>query len=124
MKCAQRMTGSALLEVAIAMLLLAGATIAVLGAQLAMQRAASEAAARMRALRLADSWAELARSGSESTIDLGRASEGLHEMRIDTMARAAFAQVEVRWKSTVPASIDAGCGKACVSLAFSNESER
>lgn len=124
MKPAQRMLGSALLEVAIAMLLLAGATIAVLGAQLAMQRAASEAAARMRALRLADSWAELARSGSASTIDLVRASEGLHEMRIDTMTRAAFEQVEVRWSGELPASNDAGCGKGCVALAFSNEGER
>ncbi|GAB7534507.1 type IV pilus modification PilV family protein [Burkholderia sp. 3C] len=118
------MAGSALLEVAIAMLLLAGATIAVLGAQLAMQRAASEAATRMRALRMADSWAELARSGSTSTIDLVRASAGLHDMQIDSTMRAAFAQVEVRWRRDVPASNDRVCSQGCVALAFSAGGER
>ncbi|MEK6426272.1 MAG: hypothetical protein V4801_42420 [Burkholderia gladioli] len=108
----------------IAMLLLVGATIAVLGAQLAMQRAASEAAARMTAWRLADSWAELARSGSTSTIDRVRASDGLRDMRIDAVTRPAFAQVEVRWARDLSASNDAGCGKGCVALAFSSGGER
>lgn len=124
MRRTERMTGSALLEVAIAMLLLAGATIAVLGAQFAMQRAASETAMRMRALRLVDSWAELARSGSTSTIDQVRASEGLHDLRIDAVMRAAFSQVEVRWRGEVSASRDSACGKGCVALAFSAGGER
>ncbi len=122
-----RMAGSALLEVAIAMLLLAGATVAVLGAQLAMHRVAVDSAARMTALRLADSWAELARIDATRVIDTANGAApvpaALSDLRIEARTQSGYARVDVRWGNRAAAACEVGAS-SCVTLAYSPEVAR
>ncbi|NRF89159.1 hypothetical protein [Burkholderia gladioli] len=135
MRRARASTGSSLLEVTIALLLLASATIAVLGAQLAMRAAAADSAARATALGFADSWAELAGAGGTTMIDWERASTVLVDPRFKQTMRDGLAHVELRWSrgSTVspqdatcepPVSTAVRAPRTCVSLAFSGGGER
>ncbi|KAF1025444.1 MAG: hypothetical protein GAK40_01399 [Burkholderia plantarii] len=98
------MAGSTLLEVTIALLLLAGTTLGALGAQLAIGRAAREAAAREAALRLAGSRAETARDGSAAMIDWPRAARHLPGARIEMDAAPPLARVQVQWQGASSSS--------------------
>ncbi len=122
------MAGSSLLEVAIALLLLAGATVGVLGTQLTMRRLETDLAMRAQAWRLADSRAELARSESVSTVDWARATPDLPGARFDEATRDGHALVTVFWRRRGHGAAPRACDQwasgtrepaACVALAYS-----
>ncbi|MCQ0029512.1 hypothetical protein EFP18_04295 [Burkholderia glumae] len=122
--------GSSLLEVAIALLLLAGATVGVLGAQLAMRHVEADLSRRAQAWRLADSRAELARSESVPTVDWARAAPDLPGARFDTSARDGHALVTVSWRRGGHGAAPAVCKPrvsgtrqpaGCVALAYAAE---
>jgi Tfp pilus assembly protein PilV len=122
------MTGSSLLEVAIALLLLAGATVGALGTQLAMRHVEADLAMRAQAWRLVDSRAELARSASVATVDWAHAAPGLPGVRFDEATRDGHALVSVFWRRRGHGAASRVCDQrangtrepaACVALAYS-----
>lgn len=108
--------GMALLEVMIAMGVLAVSGLGVAAAQLSVARGAQQAAWRAHAWLAADSYAEMAR---------GRVAEGMHDAPAAWLeARGGFADVRpgVRivtlWRVRGAADACDGGARDCVALAF------
>ncbi|WP_323121787.1 type IV pilus modification PilV family protein [Burkholderia alba] len=120
--------GGSLLEVMVAMMVLASAALGVIGAQLSIVRAERQAAWRAHALWIADSRAEAERSGAGTRADWDSAVAVLPAGRLVTVdAMPGVRTVTIRWNSPErEAPVDARCatrfraGVRCVALAFAS----
>lgn len=121
--------GSSLLEVMVALFLLAVAVLGAIALQLATVRSEREAASREQALLIAASRAELERVGAAASIDWNEAAAALRQGRFTVMNGAEGTRVAlVQWavgstggRPVVPpcAGMAVVPGAACFSLAFS-----
>lgn len=117
--------GSSLLEVMVALFLLAVAVLGAIALQLATVRSEREAASREQALLIAASRAELERVGAAASIDWNEAAAALRQGRFTVMNGAEGTRVALvqstGGRPVVPpcAGMAVVPGAACFSLAFS-----